>query len=32
MLTRALRGDIAVEMSFAHDLWPVEVDGGKYRA
>jgi signal transduction histidine kinase len=29
MLSRALRGDINVEMSFAPDLWPVEVDVGE---
>jgi signal transduction histidine kinase/ActR/RegA family two-component response regulator len=29
MLSRALRGDINVEMSFASDLWPVEVDVGE---
>jgi signal transduction histidine kinase len=29
MLSRALRGDINVEMSLAPDLWPVEVDVGE---
>jgi signal transduction histidine kinase/ActR/RegA family two-component response regulator len=29
MLSRALRGDINVEMSFATGLWPVEVDVGE---
>jgi len=29
MLTRSLRGDIHVEMSFSEALWPVEVDAGE---
>jgi signal transduction histidine kinase/CheY-like chemotaxis protein len=29
LLARSLRGDIAVEMSFAPELWPVEVDPGQ---
>jgi signal transduction histidine kinase len=29
MLSRALRGDINVEMVFAPDLWPIEVDVGE---
>jgi len=29
LVTRSLRGDIAVEMELAPDLWPVEVDAGE---
>ena len=29
ILDRSLRGDIAVEMKFGTDLWPVEVDAGE---
>jgi signal transduction histidine kinase/ActR/RegA family two-component response regulator len=29
MLQRSLRGDVAVEMSFDGDLWPVDVDPGE---
>jgi PAS domain S-box-containing protein len=29
ILDRSLRGDIAVEMRFGGDLWPVEVDAGE---
>jgi signal transduction histidine kinase/ActR/RegA family two-component response regulator len=29
ILDRSLRGDIAVEMKFGADLWPVEVDAGE---
>jgi len=29
LVTRSLRGDIAIEMELAPDLWPVEVDAGE---
>ena len=32
LLDRSLSGDVHVQVQFAPDLWPVEVDPGSYRS